>query len=127
MRDIFLITKSKITWNSIKDTVVQAFPSADGGDTFVLIGKFPKTIQMWFDTSDEGDKLSDKQKGDTDFPAEVKKRIPFPQGFVTNAEYHLKKEVCKLISALLPLYPELFLIDDNDKVFSAEEYLAQAQ
>ena len=127
MRDIFLITKSKLTWESVKPAVEKAFPDAGGNNSFLLIGKSPKTIQIWFDLSSEGDKLSDRQEDDTDFPAEVKKQIPFSQGFVTNAEYHLEKEICKLISVLVPIYPELHLIDDNDKVFSAEEYLAQAQ
>lgn len=44
--------------------------------------------------------------------------------YCTNAEFHREKDVCAVVSVLLPLYPDLFLIDEDDRVFSAAEYLA---
>ncbi len=124
MRDIFLITKERIVWDKCKEIIENAFPDADGNKSFVLIGKSPKTLQIWFDNSEFGDKLSNTQRDETDFTEETKKRVPFSDGYVTNVEFHLEKEAAKLIKAFACLYPELYIIDDEEQVFSAAEYLA---
>ncbi|MBQ7153174.1 MAG: hypothetical protein IJR83_04460 [Clostridia bacterium] len=127
MRDIFLITKERITWGKCKETIKSVFPKAEGSNSFVLIGKSPKTIQIWFDDTESGDRLTDTQQDATDFTDETKKQIPFPNGYVTNVEFHLKKEAAKLVKALETLYPELYIIDDEDNVFSAKDYLIHVE
>ena len=127
MRDIFLITKDRITWDKCKETIISVFPNADGDDAFVFIGDYPKTIQIWFDDTESGDRLTDTQLDATDFLDETKKQIPFPNGYWMNVEFHLKKEAAKLVKALETLYPELFIIDDEDNVFSAKDYLIHVE
>ena len=125
MRDIFLITKEKIVWDKCKEIIENAFPGAEGNKSFALIGKSPKTLQIWFDNSESEDRLTDIRQDETDFSEETKKQIPFSNGYVTNVEFHLMKEVAELVKAFASVYPELYVIDDEDNVFTAAEYLAQ--
>lgn len=62
--------------------------------------------------------------GGSDFPDEVKEKIPLTDPYCTNVEFHREKDVCRLISAILPLFPEMYVIDDGDSVCAAKEYIA---
>ena len=124
MRDIFLVTRKRMTWEDCGAALTAAFSDDDGNETGVRIGRSPRTVQIWFEADEKAAKLYDTRAGGSDFPSGVKRLVPQEDPYCTNAEFHREKDVCAVVSVLLPLYPDLFLIDEDDRVFSAAEYLA---
>ncbi len=123
MRDIFLITDRRITWNECKNCILNEFRDAVGDEKLLVTGKSPKTVQVWFCSDEDQCKLFGVSGGGSDFPEEVKEKIPLTDPYCTNVEFHREKDVCRLISAILPLFPEMYVIDDGDGVCAAKEYI----
>ena len=72
MKDIFLITDKKITWNECKNSILNEFRDAIGAEKLLVTGKSPKTVQMWFCSDENQAKLYSASNGESDFPKEVK-------------------------------------------------------
>lgn len=124
MKDIFLLTDRPIVWSDCKTAILSVFPNAKGDNSMLLIGQSPKTLQIWFDAG-ENNRLYNQDESGSDFPASVKEQITLDNPYCTNIEFHRERDICKLLSVLLPLYPEMVLIDDDDRVFGGKQYLTQ--
>ena len=110
MRDIFLITDRRITWSECKNCILNEFRDAVGDEKLLVTGKSPKTVQVWFCSDEDQCKLFGVSGGGSDFPEEVKEKIPLTDPYCTNVEFHREKDVCRLISAILPLFPEMYVM-----------------
>ena len=67
MRDIFLVTQKRMTWEDCGAALTAAFSDADGNETGVRIGRSPKTVQIWFEADEKAAKLYDTRAGGSDF------------------------------------------------------------
>lgn len=73
MRDIFLLTDRPIVWSDCKTAILSVFPNAKGGNSMLLIGQSPKTLQIWFDAG-ENNRLYNRAKAAPTFPQASKNR-----------------------------------------------------
>ena len=122
MRDIFLLTNEKPTWERCKCAILEEYPGAQGNKSGVFIGKSPFTIQIWFE-SDGSDRMYNDNDGAAGFPEELRELVPMQNPFCTNVEFHTVDSVKRIVCLLLNLFPEMYIIDDDDNVLSAADYL----
>ena len=118
MKEAIILTDKPIDPRQCKEVLSKTISEINGNDNAVSFGKEQKSLYIWFPsiaTEDESEK----------FIFEDLTGIPVGLSFATHLEYHRDIELKKTVEQLQLLHPELYVIDNDDHVFSAKEYLTR--
>jgi hypothetical protein len=123
MRDILLFTEQPMVYEDCKRSILRDVKKADTNQTdgFWSTAKFFWSFDIENETVFENASSPEYIQELTDWA----KRIPIKDPFINYMEVHRSIDAKRIIKALLPLYPELYInIDDESDWFgSAQEYL----
>jgi len=122
MNSIALVTKTKITADKVSKLLIDNFSHSkkitQNDNSELFIGKMPNNFYIVYD-----DCLSLDDEKCMLFEEDLK-AIPFKEGFYNNLFFHnieIAKYVIKVISGI---YKELLVLDEDDFVGTAEEYIS---
>ncbi len=122
MRDIFILTNTKLSYENCKDIVASRILNADGNEHVISFGEPPKSVYLWFSTDETDERMYNENEAGG-FDAELQQLVPMQNPYCVNVEFHRLIDVQKLVSALFECFSELYVIDDDDNVYSGEMFL----
>lgn len=117
MRNAVLYTKTPINAVKCLEQIKTIFKGAKGNGHQIYISKPPKSLYIWFPSTDLNDPIEA-----IDMIEDIDK-IPFEHPYFTHIDFHLLKTLQTVVSLISPLYPEMIIWTDDDKFYSIEEYL----
>ncbi len=117
MKEAILLTEHPIEPKICADIFKKSISDVCGNDQVVSFGKAQKSLYVWFPSlvrTEENEK----------FIYDEIPNLPDSHIFGTHVEYHRDQELKRAAELLSEIYPELYIIDDEEHVFSAAEYFA---
>ena len=121
MRDLELLTSKQIELEDIYGVIDKNFKIKGSSNEGIFFGKYPNSVDITFKKSRM---FSDCEFESDLFEEEYKGKIPIENAFRTSVRYHVTSITKKLVTSLLPLFPELCIYDnDEDWLGTAKEYL----
>ena len=117
MRDLTFITKKPLEMGKCLEQIKTIYKGATGNECQIQIGKPPKSLYIWFPSTDLNDPIEA-----IDMVEDIVK-IPFEHPYFTHIDFHLLKTLQTVVCLISPLYPEMIIWTDEDKFYSIEEYL----
>ena len=117
MKSIILFTDSPIDSTICDKALKPVFPKIKITDAYVFYGKPPKSFN--FDIEDKRDKDSFEPLDE-----ETASKIPISNPYCTVISFHYEDMMKQVVTALEPLFPELFICEDQIDWFgTADEYI----
>ena len=120
MKDAIFLTARPIDPKLCAEALAASVSDVNGSRTCVSFGKAQKSLYIWFPSV-----LREEES--ENFIYKDISGVPSSLPFGTHLEYHRGRELKKAVEGLRSVCPELFVIDNDERVFSADDYLIQAQ
>jgi len=119
MITIVLCTKNPMDYNKVLQLLKNNYKSISGNENQVSFGKYPNSCYISLPSKNMNDPI-EKEEMEEDLPF-----IPFDNPYFTHIDFHQIVVIKKVVELLLQEYPELFIIDENDTRYSANEFISK--
>ncbi len=120
MKEAIFLTARPIEPKLCAEALAGSVPDVRGSQSCVSFGKAQKCLYIWFPSVL-------REEENENFIYKDISGVPSSLPYGTHLEYHRGRELKKAVEGLRGICPELFVIDNDERVFSADEYLMQAQ
>lgn len=117
MRNAVFYTKIPMDIKTCYDAIKTYYKGAKNSDVNICIGKPPKSLYIWFPSTDLNDPIEA-----ADMMEDIDK-IPFEFPYFTHIDFHTMDTLQNVVKTIISLYPELIIWTDDDKFYTAEEFV----
>ena len=117
MKSIIMFTDRPLDYIECKKVLEPLFPKIIINEQQVFYGYSPNSFNFDFEYERDQDSIDP-------LPKDMADRIPVKNPYCVNLNFHKENMVKKIVAALYPLYPELFIYEDQiDWYGTAKEYI----
>ena len=116
MRNAVLYTKTPIEMEKCLYEIKKVYKGASGNEKQILVGKPPKSLYIWFPSTDLSDPVEAAEM------IEDIDKIPFENPHFTHIDFHTLKSLQSVVNLIVPIYPEVIIWTDEDKFYSATDF-----
>ena len=117
MKSIIMFTNNPLDYKECSKVLEPVFPGITINEIQCFYGKPPKSFNFDFEYERDQDSLDPLDEA-------LANKIPVKNPYCTVLDYHKDQMAQKVVKALLPLYPELYILDDQTEwLGEAKEYI----
>ena len=106
MKSIIMFTNSPLDYEKCSKVLEPIFPGILVNNIQCFYGTPPKSFNFDFEYERDSESLDPLDK-------ELAEQIPIADPYCTVLDYHIDHMAQKVVNAIKPLYPELFILDDQ--------------
>lgn len=114
MRNSVLFTKEPIDIQKCFLQIKTIYKGAKLNESCISIGKPPKSLYIWFPSSDYNDPIEQ-------IDLEKNNNIMFKNPCITHVDFHLLLSLKNVIKAISIYYPEMIIWTDDDNYYTISE------